>query len=156
MQTLLCSTAKYVILKTEKEQPPTRGWPIKNEIEIPPCNLPKFLGWFSMYDYLQNLNTNVSNAKRKRPKVIKSLKSNWFFIGITPILKRMRSSHPVTRLLHISIITYLDFSFHHFYTKFSSLFLSSYIYPHTISIPICSSLKTTSYGHDEATRQLEI
>lgn len=28
-----------------------------------------------MYGYLQNVKTNVSNAKRKRPKVIKSLKS---------------------------------------------------------------------------------
>ena len=39
-----------------------------------------------MYSYLQNEKTNVSNAKRKRPKVIISLKSKRFFIGITPIL----------------------------------------------------------------------
>gem|GEM_PF-6112282 len=38
---------------------------------------------FAMY-YLLNVKTNVSNARRKRPKVIKSLKSN--FISITPIL----------------------------------------------------------------------
>ena len=55
-----------------------------------------------MYCYLQNVKTNVSNAKRKRPKVIKSLKSKWFFIGITPILTRMRSTHPATRLFLVS------------------------------------------------------
>lgn len=39
-----------------------------------------------MYGYLQNVKTNVSNAKRKRPKAIKSLKSKWFFVAISPVL----------------------------------------------------------------------
>jgi hypothetical protein len=38
----------------------------------------KYQGGFSMYGYLQNVKTNVSNAKRKRPKVNKSLKSKLF------------------------------------------------------------------------------
>lgn len=38
-------------------------------------NRPKYKGGFAMYGYLQNENINVSNARRKRPKVIKSLKS---------------------------------------------------------------------------------
>jgi hypothetical protein len=38
----------------------------------------KYQGGFSMYRYLQNVKTNVSNAKRKRPKVNKSLKSKLF------------------------------------------------------------------------------
>lgn len=35
----------------------------------------KYQGGFAMYSCLQNAKTNVSNAKRNRPKVIKSLKS---------------------------------------------------------------------------------
>jgi len=31
-----------------------------------------------MYDYLQNVNTNVSNARMNKPNVIKSLKSKPF------------------------------------------------------------------------------
>ena len=30
----------------------------------------KFQGWFFYVDYLQNINMNVSNANRNRPKVI--------------------------------------------------------------------------------------
>lgn len=43
---------------------------------------------FAMYCYLQNVKTNVSNARMNIPKAIKSLKSKWFFlsISITPIL----------------------------------------------------------------------
>ena len=33
---------------------------------------------FAMYDYLQNVNTNVSNARMNKPNVIKSLKSKPF------------------------------------------------------------------------------
>ena len=45
-----------------------------NEIAMPPIYRPKYQGGFAMYGYLQNVKTNVSNARRKRPKVIKSLK----------------------------------------------------------------------------------
>ena len=38
-------------------------------------SLAKVRGGFSMYGYLQNVKTNVSNAKRNRPKVMISLKS---------------------------------------------------------------------------------
>jgi len=45
-----------------------------------------------MYGYLQNVKTNVSNAKRNMPKVSNSIREILFlrfflfFIGITPIL----------------------------------------------------------------------
>lgn len=51
-----------------------------------PVTRSKFWGGFSMYYYLQNVKTNVSNARRKSPKDIRSLKSKRFFIDITPIL----------------------------------------------------------------------
>ena len=116
----------------KKEQPSTRGWPLQ-EIELPPCNCQVYKGGFSMYDYLQNVNTNVSNARRKRPKVIKSIKSNWFFIGITPILKRMRSSHPATRLLHVFHHNIFGFFFQSFLHEISVFIpYPYYFYPHTI------------------------
>ena len=46
----------------------------------------KVSGWFFYVDYLQNINMNVSNANKNRPKVIISWKSKWFFIDITSIL----------------------------------------------------------------------
>lgn len=46
---------------------------------------------------------NVSNAKMKSPKVIKSLKSN--FIRTTSILCKMKVDHPATRLFPISYLT---------------------------------------------------
>ena len=60
-----------------------------------------------MYSYLQNVKTNVRSAKRKRPKVIKSLKSKWFFIGITSIPIEWRPIHPATRLFHFYILTHI-------------------------------------------------
>lgn len=41
----------------------------------PPSDRQVYKGGFFMYNYLQNVKTNVSTAKRKIPKVIKSLKS---------------------------------------------------------------------------------
>jgi hypothetical protein len=52
---------------------------------------------FAMYNYLQNVKTNVSNARRKRPKVIKSLKSN--FISITPIPIENEVSSPCNTIV---------------------------------------------------------
>ena len=57
-----------------------------------------------MQSYLQNVKTNVSNARIKRPKVIKSLKSKWFFIASPPFYVEWRPSHPVTRLFLFSIL----------------------------------------------------
>ena len=47
----------------------------QKKIEIPPLCSAKVWGGFSMYGYLQNVKTNVSNATRNRPKAIKSPKS---------------------------------------------------------------------------------
>ena len=75
-ENFLLSVAMYGIFRYIKEQPPTRGWPVI-EIAMPP-GLVKVQGWLLLCIltyYLQNVNTNVSNAKRNRPKVIISLKS---------------------------------------------------------------------------------
>ena len=51
--------------------------------------------WCSyFYSDLTNNKMNVSNAKRKEPKDIKSLKSN-FFISTTSIPKGISAVHPV-------------------------------------------------------------
>ena len=52
-----------------------------------------------MYGYLQNIKTNVSNAKRNRPKVITSLKSKRFSIGITSIPKEYWVSPPCNTIV---------------------------------------------------------
>ena len=55
------TTAHRVVDQIRKQKPP---------------KLVKVLGWFfAMYNYLQNVNTNVSNANMNIPKVIMSLKS---------------------------------------------------------------------------------
>ena len=46
----------------------------------PSQHRPKYREGFVMYIYLQNVKTNVSNAKRNMPKVMKALKSKRFFI----------------------------------------------------------------------------
>ena len=50
------------------------------------------LGWFfyALKHYLINVNTNVSNARMNRPKVMRSLKSNLLFISTTPILCKIK------------------------------------------------------------------
>jgi len=52
---------------------------------MPPVPV-KFRVAFAMYDYLQNVKINVSNAKINKPNVIKSLKSKpfGFFIASPP------------------------------------------------------------------------
>ena len=78
-----------------------------------------------MYSYLQNVKTNVSNAKRNRPKVIKSLKSKWFFIGITPILLEW-GQHTLQRdcpcIHHIIINSFIQSAFLLF--KFSPVWIT--------------------------------
>ncbi len=74
-----------------------------------------------MYGYLQNVNTNVSNAKRKMPKVSNSIREILFLrfflflIGITPILKEMRGQPTLQHdcssltLYHISSLVAISF-----------------------------------------------
>ena len=54
---------------------------------------------------------NVSSANRNNPNCIKSLKLNLFFISTTPILYRMKVSHPVTRLFLDVILAYYIFDY---------------------------------------------
>ena len=66
------------------------------------------LGVVFLCSYLQNVKTNVSNAKRNMPKVSKSLKSKRFFIGITSIPQEYQVSPPCNTVApliyyHISI-----------------------------------------------------
>ena len=79
---------EYDTLKSEKEQPPTRWVDLYVKAEKPPTHFGQsYEGGFSMFNYLQNVKTNVSKANRKSPKDNKSLKSNlfWFFISSTSI-----------------------------------------------------------------------
>ena len=70
---------KYVKLKSEKEQPPTRWVDLNVNAEKPPTHFGQsYEGGFSMFNYLQNVKTNVSKAIRKSPKDNKSEKSNLF------------------------------------------------------------------------------
>ncbi len=55
-----------------------------------------------MYSYLQNVKINVSNAIRKRPKVIKSLKLK-FFIASPPFFYRMKASPPCNTTAPVTI-----------------------------------------------------
>jgi len=93
----------YKYIKTTAHK---MGWPY-SEIESPPSYSPSIHGWFSMYGYLQKVNINVSNAKRNMPKVIMSLKSKWFFIGITSILLRMKANPPCNTVVLFSIAYFL-------------------------------------------------
>ena len=76
--------------------------------------------------YLQNENTNVSNAKMNIPKAIRSLKSKCF-ISTTPILCRIEVIHPVTRL-------FLDGSLTHFILYFNILELYFVIHLHNFHL----------------------
>ena len=101
---------QYAILKTKKEQPPTRGWPRKlySKIELPPLHSPKLPGWFfyALNHYRQNVNTNVSNAKMNIPKAIRSLKSKGFLsISTTPILCKNRGQPPCNTVALIGILS---------------------------------------------------
>ncbi len=74
-----------------------------------------------MYGYLQNVKTNVSNAKRNKPKVSNSIREMLFlrfflfFIGITPILKEMRGQptlqHDCSSLVFYHILSFVTISF---------------------------------------------
>ena len=79
---------------------------------------PKYQGGFAMYGYLQNVKTNVSNARRNNPKVIKSLKSKWFFIGITPILLSNEANPPCNTVASVCNHTTANISFQYFYIQF--------------------------------------
>ena len=57
------------------KQPPTRGW-LNMKMEIPPTQLPSIRVVF-LCSYLQNVKTNVSNAKRDRPKIKYPICYNW-------------------------------------------------------------------------------
>ena len=70
---------KCVKLKSEKEQPPTRWVDLVERVENRPITSAKVKrAVFVCPDYLQNVKTNVSKAKRKSPKDNKSRKSNLF------------------------------------------------------------------------------
>ena len=98
--------------KTKEEQLPTSGCPHKQWLEKSTLVTRSKLGWFfyALKHYLINVNTNVSNARMNRPKVMRSLKSNLLFISTTPILCRIEVSHPVTQLFHglYFIVSYVD------------------------------------------------
>ena len=49
-----------------------------NIVAMPPITRQSTRVAFAMYDYLQNVKINVSNAKINKPNVIKSLKSKPF------------------------------------------------------------------------------
>ena len=87
-------------------------------IAKPPIHSPKYQGGFAMYAYLQNVKTNVSNARRNNPKVIKSLKSKWFFIGITPILLSNEANPPCNTVASVCNHTIANISFQYFYIQF--------------------------------------
>ena len=109
---------EYVILKTQREQPPTRGWPHQKMLlrkhHPKPAKVQRVV-FLCLKCYLQNENTNVSNAKINIPKAIRSLKSKCF-ISTTPILCRIEVIHPVTRL-------FLDGSLTHFILYFNIISL---------------------------------
>ena len=53
-----------------------------------------------MYSYLQNVNTNVSNANKKMPNVSRSLKSKlWFFIASPPFHNRIEVNTPCNTIV---------------------------------------------------------
>ena len=78
--------------KTKEEQLPTSGCPHKQWLEKSTLVPRSKLGWFfyALKHYLINVNTNVSNARMNRPKVMRSLKSNLLFISTTPILCKIK------------------------------------------------------------------
>ena len=78
--------------KTKEEQLPTSGCPHKQWLEKSTLVTRSKLGWFfyALKHYLINVNTNVSNARMNRPKVMRSLKSNLLFISTTPILCKIK------------------------------------------------------------------
>ena len=57
---------KYVILDIQKRTTAHKGLTY-NEIALPPITSQSIRVAFAMYNYLQNVKTNVSNARRKRP-----------------------------------------------------------------------------------------
>jgi hypothetical protein len=75
---LLNILIRYVIIALKETTAHKGLTSIKENIENATLHSAKFWGGFSMpmYGYLQNVKTNVSSAKRKRPKVSISLKSN--------------------------------------------------------------------------------
>lgn len=82
--------------KTKEEQLPTSGCPHKQWLEKSTLVTRSKLGWFfyALKHYLINVNTNVSNARMNRPKVMRSLKSNLLFISTTPILCKINRGQP--------------------------------------------------------------
>lgn len=54
-----------------------------NEKAKPPTTDQSIRVVFAMYGYLANVKTNVSNANRNNPKVIKSLKQNYDYLDFS-------------------------------------------------------------------------
>ena len=94
---------KICYSKDTKKQPPTRGWPV-DKIAMPPKHRSKYKGGFC-YVWLLTKGKNKCKQCQKEYAKCQQLHKRYIvptfslFHSITPILFRMRSTHPVTRLL---------------------------------------------------------
>ena len=81
----------WYIKDIKKNNRPQGGLPKWKSRKTHPYQLGQSFGVsFPMYGYLQNVKTNVSNAKRNMPNVSISLKSNWK--AIPSLIKVVRQS----------------------------------------------------------------
>ena len=119
----------------KEEQLPTSGCPHKQWLEKSTLVTRSKLGWFfyALKHYLINVNTNVSNARMNRPKVMRSLKSNLLFISTTPILCKIKQRSAT--LQHNC--SYIVFQHTMFYITIKYLIDSIKSNVYAISIKIC-------------------
>lgn len=109
------------IIDTKQEQPPTRGWP-RLWIAMPPYHWSKYKGGFCYVRLLTKRKYKCKQCQKEYAKCQQLHKRNMYLVflmfslfhSITPILFRMRPTHPVTRLLFWDYSTSFDASQQYF------------------------------------------